>query len=76
MGNNVAGTGDGDSWEKKHAGMGGSGVSVDFAGRGWGHITVPMQLSTCEPCVIVKYVYKNITQKSNATNTIFYPKFF
>ena len=49
MGNNVAGTGgDGDSWEKKHAGMGGDGVSVDFAGRVWGHISVPMQLSSSE----------------------------
>ena len=48
-GNNVAGTGgDGDSWEKKHAGMGGDGVSVDFAGREWGQISVPMQLSSLE----------------------------
>ena len=46
MGNNAAGTGgDGDRWEKNHAGTGGDGVSVDFAGRGWGHISVPMQLS-------------------------------
>ena len=47
MGNNAAGTGrNGDSWEKNHAGTGGDGVSVDFAGRGWGQISVPMQLSS------------------------------
>ena len=50
MGKNVAGMGgDGDCLEKKRAGTGGDGVSIDFAGRGWGHILVPVQLSTIDP---------------------------
>ena len=46
MGTDVAGTGgDGNSSKKKRAGTGRDGVLVDFAGREWGHILIPVQLS-------------------------------
>ena len=49
MGITVAGMGgDGDSSKKKRAGMNGDGVLVDFAGREWRHILVPVQLSRWE----------------------------
>ena len=49
MGMNVAGMGeDGAVRMKKRAGTGGDGVSVDLAGRGWGHIFVPVQHSSAD----------------------------
>ena len=44
--------GDGRGWgqfEEKSAGTGGDEVSVDFAGREWGHILVLVQLSNSYP---------------------------
>ena len=47
MGNKFAGTsGDGDSWEKKTGGDGRGWVLSRLYGRGLGHISVPIQLST------------------------------
>ena len=34
--------GDGVGMRRNVAGKGGDGVSVDFTGRGWGHIAVPV----------------------------------
>ena len=46
------------------AGKGGEGVPVDFAGRGWEHILVPVQLSNKNPRGPIDFVEFIGTKKS------------